>query len=362
MSTASCRSGRSPPSPRSANRLPLKVGLGLFTAQVPPGSGRSAAQEYADILGLTQDAEAAGFDSVWVSEHHGAADGYLPALPVLQAAMAAVTSRVELGQGVVLGPFQHPLRFAEDCAVADNISGGRLIVGLAPGWREEEFRAFGIPMRERVGRNAELVRICRLAWTGERFSFEGRYFRYEQVRVTPPPARPLPILMGGFVEKAAERAGRLGDGFLGSRAELGWFRRLLAAFERGAREAGNDPEAMPIGFLQNAWVSRDGEIPDYVIEGAWHQLGTYAAWRVPTDTPEATYQLAPVKREAVVEPMAAGNPEQVVEGMRPWLEAFGKRDLTIVFRLHYPGMTRAQAQPAVELFASEVIPQLKRLA
>ncbi len=342
--------------------MPLKVGLGLFTGQVPPGSGRTYAEEYADILALSRDAEDAGFDSVWVSEHHGAADGYLPALPVMQAAMAAVTRRVELGQGVVLGPFQHPLRFAEDCAVVDNIAGGRLIVGLAPGWREEEFRAFGIPMRERVGRNAELVKICRLAWTGQRFSFEGKYFQYEQVAVTPPPAHPLPILMGGFVEKAAERAGRLGDGFLGSRSELGWFRRLLAAFERGAREAGKDPAQMPIGFLQNAWVSRDGALPEHVLAGAWHQLGTYSAWRVPNDTPEAPYRLPPLDRETVVKAMAAGTPDQVVEEMRPWLDADGKRDLHIVFRLHYPGMTRAQAQPAVELFASEVIPQLKRLA
>src|SRR6266700_1476557 len=168
--------------------MALRVGLGLFTAQVPPGSGRTFSEEYADVLALTRDAEEVGFDSVWVSEHHGAADGYLPSLTALLAAMAAVTRRVELGMGVVLGPFQHPLRFAEDCAVVDNIAGGRLIVGLAPGWREEEFRAFGVPITERVGRNAELVKICRLAWSGRRFSFEGKYHRYEQVAVTPPPA------------------------------------------------------------------------------------------------------------------------------------------------------------------------------
>jgi len=342
--------------------VPLRVGLGLFTGQLPPGSGRTFAQEYADILALSRDAEEAGFDSVWVSEHHGAADGYLPSLTVMLAALAAVTSRVELGMGVVLGPFQHPLRFAEDCAVVDHLSGGRLIVGLAPGWREEEFRAFGVPMRERVGRNAELVKICRLAWTGQRFSFEGKHYRYQDVAVTPAPAHPLPILMGGFVEKAAERAGRLGDGFLASRNDLRWFQRLIAAFEGGAREAGKDPARMPIGLLQNAWVSRDGAIPDHVLEGAWHQLATYAAWRVPNDTPEAPYRLEELDRGAVVERMAAGTPDQVVEAMRPWLAAYGSRDLHIVFRLHYPGMTRAQAQPAVELFASEVIPQLKRLA
>jgi alkanesulfonate monooxygenase SsuD/methylene tetrahydromethanopterin reductase-like flavin-dependent oxidoreductase (luciferase family) len=342
--------------------VPLKVGLGLFTGQVPPGSGRTFTEEYADILALSQDAEAAGFDSVWVSEHHGAADGYLPSLTVMLGAIAAVTRRVELGMGVVLGPFQHPLRFAEDCAVVDNLAGGRLIVGLAPGWREEEFRAFGVPITERVGRNAELVKICRLAWSGRRFRFEGKYHRYEQVAVTPPPAHPLPILMGGFVEKAAARAGRLGDGFLASRNELPMFKRLVAAFEEGARAAGKQPERMPIGVLQNAWVSSDGALPEHVAAGAWHQLGTYAAWRVPNDTPEAPYQLPPLDPRAVRERMAAGTPDRVVAAMHPWLEEYGRRDLHIVFRLHYPGMSRAQAQPAVELFAQEVIPALKQMA
>lgn len=342
--------------------MALKVGLGLFTGQVPPGSGRSFVEEYSEILALSQDAEAAGFDSIWVSEHHGAADGYLPSLTVLLGAIAAVTRRVELGMGVVLGPFQHPLRFAEDCAVVDNLAAGRLVVGLAPGWREEEFRAFGVPIGERVGRNSELVKVCRLAWTGRRFSFEGRYHRYQEVAVTPPPAHPLPILMGGFVEKAAARAGRLGDGFLASRNELPAFQRLVRAFDEGARGAGKDPGRMPIGLLQNAWVSRDGAVPDHVLAGAWHQLGTYAAWRVPNDTPEAAFRLPPPDARAVQERMAAGTPDQVVAAIGPWLEAYGRRDLTVVFRLHYPGMTRAQARPAVELFAQEVMPALKRMA
>jgi alkanesulfonate monooxygenase SsuD/methylene tetrahydromethanopterin reductase-like flavin-dependent oxidoreductase (luciferase family) len=109
-------------------------------------------------------------------------------------------------------------------------------------------------------------------------------------------------------------------------------------------------------------VSRDGSVPEHVLAGAWHQLGTYAAWRVPNDTPEAAYRLPPPDTRAVQERMAAGTPDQVVAAIGPWLEAYGRRDLTVVFRLHYPGMTRAQARPALELFAHEVIPALKRMA
>lgn len=338
--------------------MTLSVGLGLFTAQMRPDGAKSIQQEYADILALCRLAEAQGFDSVWVSEHHGAADSYLPSLTVLLGAIAAVTERIGLGMGVVLGPFQHPLRFAEDCAVVDQISGGRLIVGLAPGWREEEFRAFGIPIGERVRRTAELVQVCRLAWTQERFSFEGRHFSCRDVAVTPKPAHPLPVFMGGFVEPAAARAGRLADGFLASRNQIERFRQLLAAFDAGARKAGRDPAQLKAGFLQNAWVDAAGEVPDYVWEGAWHQLGTYLAWEK-TDTPEAPYALPPLDRELVRRRTAMGDPKTVVGELRPWVEAFGDRDLTAVFRLHYPGMSYEQAAPAVELFAHEVIPALK---
>ncbi|HEX6548744.1 MAG TPA: LLM class flavin-dependent oxidoreductase [Candidatus Dormibacteraeota bacterium] len=342
--------------------MPLKVGLGLFTGQVPPGSGRTVAQEYAEVLDLCRLAEQAGFDSVWLSEHHGAADSYLPSLPVFGAAIAAVTGRVEIGFGVVLGPFQHPIRFAEDCAVLDQVANGRLIPGLAPGWREEEFRAFGVPIEQRVGRNAEVAKICKLAWTEERFSFEGRYFSYDRIAVTPKPAHPLQLVLGGFVEKAAARAGRLGDGFLASRPSLDAYKGLVEAFDGGVRESGRDPDQMLVGFLQNAWVSTGGEMPDHVYQSAWHQLGTYAAWGDDFDTPEQPYRLPPLNRDAVARRSAAGTPEQVIESLRPMVEAFRGRRQHAVIRLHYPGMTRDQAAPAIELFAERVIPELKRLA
>jgi alkanesulfonate monooxygenase SsuD/methylene tetrahydromethanopterin reductase-like flavin-dependent oxidoreductase (luciferase family) len=327
---------------------------------VPPGSGRTLADEYADIRRLARLAEDCGFDSVWLSEHHGAADSYLPSLPVLAAAIAAVTERIGIGFGVVLAPFQQPLRFAEDCAVVDQLSRGRLIVGLAPGWREEEFRAFGVPIRERVGRTLDLIRACKLAWSEDRFSYSGRYISYERVAVTPKPFHPLSVYMGAFVEKAAARAGREADGFLASRNRLDKFKSLVEAFDSGARAAGREPGELLLGFLQNTWVSAAGRTPDEVVAGAWHQLGTYIAWEK-SDTPERPYQLPPLDRSLVEERTPAGSPERVLERLGPWIEAFGSRRLTAVYRLHYPGMTYEQAAPAVELFASQVVPALRRL-
>src|SRR5438034_2189947 len=133
----------------------VKVGIGLFTGQVPPGSDRTFAQEYREVVDLVRLAETLGFDSAWVSEHHGAGDGYLPSLLPMLAAFAEATDRLKLGTGVLLAPFHDPLRLAEDAAVVDQLSGGRLILGLGLGWREEEFRMFGQRISERVTRTIE---------------------------------------------------------------------------------------------------------------------------------------------------------------------------------------------------------------
>src|SRR2546426_3306444 len=170
--------------------MAVHIGIGLFTAQVPPGSGRTFTQEYREVLDLVRLAETLGFDSAWVSEHHGSGDGYLPSLLPMLAGFAAATDRIRLGTGVLLTPFHHPLRLAEDAAVVDLLSGGRLILGLGLGWREEEFRMFGVPLAERVRRTIEAVEILRLAWTGERFSYEGKGHSYDRVKITPRPARP----------------------------------------------------------------------------------------------------------------------------------------------------------------------------
>jgi alkanesulfonate monooxygenase SsuD/methylene tetrahydromethanopterin reductase-like flavin-dependent oxidoreductase (luciferase family) len=341
--------------------MTVSIGLGLFTAQVPPGGARTQAQEYPDTLELARQADRSGFGSIWVSEHHGAADGYMPSMTVSLAALAAVTRQAQLGMGVALGPFQHPLRFAEDCAVVDQISNGRLIVGLGYGWREEEFRSFGVPIRERVGRTVDLIEVCRRAWCEERFSYDGRYVRYEQVAATPRPTRPIPIVMGGTVEAAVARAGRISDGFISSQwaAGPGVFQQRVAVFDEAARAAGRNPDDLLLIALLNVFVSERGGLPDEVAAGVWHQLGTYAAWRVPTDVPGVPFALPPMDRTAVEAGVISGTPDQVTPRLIAWVEAFRERRFVLGVRLHYPGMSVDAAATAIDLFSRQVLPRLQ---
>ncbi len=185
-----------------------RFGVGLYTGQ--HGDLR-------DAVPLAVAAEEAGFDSFWVTEHHGLPDGYLPSPLTLLAALAPATDRIELGTGLLLAPLHHPLRIAEDAAVVDRLSGGRLVLGLGLGYAAHEYRAFGVDPATRGARLSALVGALRAAWTGEEFDCPA--LGLHAVRVTPTPARPIPIWIGGYAAAAVDRAGRLADGHLVGRGE-----------------------------------------------------------------------------------------------------------------------------------------------
>ncbi len=328
----------------------LRFGLGIFTGQLT--GARPASEEYQDILVLAELAERCQFDSVWVSEHHFAADSYLPSLLPMLAAIAARTSRIQLGTATVLAPFHHPLRLAEDCAVVDELSSGRLILGLALGWRQEEFRAFGIPVSERVGRLEETIEVLRRAWSGERFTFHGRHFHFERVRVTPRPQRRIPIWLGGAAGPALRRAARLGDGFIASKTTVDGF-RVLFSNTLGFLDA---DRRMSFSFaaMVDAWV---GDPSPEVLAGIWQKTETYRLWREGQDAPNVPLAL-PIVHPVPPDPFLTGDPARLAEQLRPYLD-LGPVPVTLIVRLQYPGVGRAAVARGVEQFAAEVVPLLR---
>ena len=343
--------------------MALKIGVGLFTGQVPAGSDRTFHREYRETLDLVRRVEAAGLDSAWVSEHHFSGDGYLPSLLPMLAAFAAVTERIELGTGVVLAPFHDPVRLAEDYAVVDQLSGGRVIAGFGVGWRDEEFRQFDVEVSSRVRRMRELVDVLRLAWNEERFSYEGRYYKYDSVAVTPKPARVPPILIGGFVEDAIRRAGKIGDGYISSRADPS---RVAAAFALAAEERTKAGMSGPpiVALLQNAYVTNDPERDwPMVRDGIGHQLGVYAGWREGSDVEGRPLEILPPDEESIRRTTAYGTPDEVVGYLEPLAKVLGAYpEGHLILRLHYPGMEGAPAAEAIDLLATEVAPRLKAAA
>lgn len=172
---------------------------------------------YAEDLEAAAWTEEVGFEGAWVPEHHLADDGYIPSPLVALSAIAARTSRMKIGSAIALAPLHNPVRFAEDCAVLDIISRGRLEVGVAIGYRQRETAAFGVDFTRRGKLFDEWLQIVTRLWAGEEVDFEGQFFSIKGAKVMPPaPRGRIPLFVGGFTEKAMERVARYGDGFIGS--------------------------------------------------------------------------------------------------------------------------------------------------
>src|SRR5712692_742201 len=151
--------------------------------------GQSHAQVYANTLDECKLAEELGFHTVWLAEHHFSVYGIAPSLPVLAAAIARETRRVRIGTAVVVAPFAHPVRIAEEFAMVDILSGGRLDFGIGRGYQPKEFRGLGISMEGTRERFDEALEIIRRAWTGDRVTFEGRFYQVRDLRILPRPVQ-----------------------------------------------------------------------------------------------------------------------------------------------------------------------------
>lgn len=240
-----------------------------------PDFGAPARDLYAASLEMAAWAEEKGCLAIQVSEHHGSADGYCPAPLLLASAIAARTQRLPIQVAALVLPLHDPIELAEQMAVLDLLSGGRVSYVVAIGYVEAEFAMFGRAMRGRGARLEEAVDLLRRAWTGEPFEYEGR-----TARVTPRPATeggPL-LLMGGGVPASARRAARLGLGMLA----MGHAPELETIYREACAAEGRTPGLFihpPPGAALSAFVARD---PD-AAWAAWgpyllHDARAYAAW------------------------------------------------------------------------------------
>src|SRR5262249_57809706 len=192
------------------------------------------------MLGLARAAEQAGLDSVWTGEHVVLPSPRVPPSPsepetpfldpaVALAYVAAETTRIRLGTGVIILPQRNPVVLAKELASVDVLSRGRLIFGLGSGYLEPEFRAIGAPFSQRGAVTDEAIRVLKALWTMERPAFNGRFFRFAGIDAHPRPVqRPHPpIVVGGMSEFGARRAARFGNGWYGFLTDLEATRRSL---------------------------------------------------------------------------------------------------------------------------------------
>jgi natural product biosynthesis luciferase-like monooxygenase protein len=190
----------------------MKFGVFSVVDHYPHELARTSAELYAELLEQVEAADELGFESFWIAEHHFHEYGAIPRPPVWMAAAAERTKQIRLGAAVVVLPFDHPLRSAEDYAMVDVLSGGRLCLGVGSGYLKHEFEGFGLDAASKRERFEESLEILTRAWSGERFSFAGRHHRVTDVQLNVLPVqRPRPpIWIATLRADGAPRIGATG--------------------------------------------------------------------------------------------------------------------------------------------------------
>ncbi len=313
---------------------------------------RNSPQAYAAVLDLIRQADTLPIERAWLAEHHlSPSRGRLPAPLLMAVAAARETRRIGVGPGVIVLPLRHPLDVAEQIAVTDLLTEGRLAVGLGSGGNPEESAAFGVPLAERSDRFAEGLEIVMRALGGEPFAYSGAYYTIPEVTLVPRPLQRVGdmVWVAAGSQASADLAGRSGGHLLLARGVAAdELVRQIEAYRRGRAEAQLDVTTAHIQVTRGLYVAETEE----------------EAWRDSAESIRRHYaRLARYGGEAVdVRTMAArsdfivGTPEQCAEGIHTLHARIPVTHLALDIALI--GMPHARVARSLDLFGRAVAPRL----
>lgn len=344
---------------------------------------------YEEILQQTAFSEELGWGSVWLMEHHFVEDGYVPGLMPVLAAMAMRTTRLRLGTFALNLNVQHPIRLAEDAAIVDILSGGRLELRVAPGYAPHEYEGFGIAWKDRGPLFEEQLEIVLRCWNDERFSFDGRFYSLHDVACTPKPVQQPhpPLYYGSWTRYSMERFVRFFcrpgglDGGLsvpavgGPAGDMGW-------------DSGEEPESgfsgSPLAYdraqLEAALAARGVALAD--VEDRIYRGSTGLMWMHVCDDPDEGWaeigdharHLYDIYRPWTIEAgkrepfhtdvwgddprphFVVGPPELCIDRMERYLARLARRPDYFVLGMHLPGMRHESVMASIERFSRDVMP------
>ena len=319
---------------------------------------------YRDHLEEAALAEELGFDNVWASEHHFSPDQWNPSPFVFLAAVAARTSRIRLGTYVLLLPLRNPVQVAEDAAVLDNVSGGRLDLPVGVGSAAGEFEALGIPVDERLGRTFEALRVIERCFAGEEFDHQGKYFAFRHVRMTTTPVQragpPIWVACMGpqSVRWTARRGYHMAAG-AGRGHDL--YLQLL-------REFGHDPATRQVASVpirlhlaetrERAWDECEAglhQVLHFYRSSTNPEAGSCTGGPLLVLPPVGEFRHVPGIGHGGT-PFIVGTPDQVMQ----MLEVYRDRGLThLSLNFHQPGQDSQSVCRSMRLFARELMPVIK---
>lgn len=310
------------------------------------------AEVYQGLLDQIVFAEDLGYDSIWLTEHHFVEDGYTPSPVPLMAAIAARTKRIEISTDILILPLYHPVKLAEDIATIDVISGGRVMLGVGSGYRDEEFAAFGTSRKERASRMEEGVAVLRGCWAEGPFSFVGRHYELDAIDVVPKPVQKPhpPLWMAATADPAARRAARLGLHLLPQADRTGGY----GAWVDELAKQGRKPAEFRVGLIKSWFLSdqgRDDPLWQTIRERERYRGSTYAPWLA------AGYVRPAPGAVPIDQGYMIGSASDLIQQIDAATKALPLTD--IISWATPPGMDPEEMNPKLERFAQEVIPHFR---
>jgi len=328
-----------------------------------PTEGGTYYQEFLEEVLL---GEALGFDSVWLEEHHGVKNHYWPSPFIGLAGIATRTERILFGTDVMVMPFYHPVRVAEDAAMLDIMSQGRFILGAAIGYKPDEFELYQVPLEKRGARFEEAIRLIKQLWTQEEVNFEGQYYQVKGLKIEPRPlSQPHPALwLGGWGELSLTRAAALGDAWVpGPTAHLEKLLEAQQTYRTHLQANGIDVATRPTPLTREVVIAETAEKAREMAEK--HLLINYrdeyggGKWKHPLIGNQDT---APVDQFDAIsrDRFLVGSPETVIVQLQQFVSAFGLDHL--ICRLYFPGIPHDFIMNELRLLAGEVLPVFREKA
>ncbi len=332
----------------------LDTHAGVYNRSIPTREEVSAFidQLYREI----ELAEEGGFEAIVVPERHGRTECFFPSSLVLLSIIAARTSRIRLGTYILVLPLHHPIHVAEQVAMIDQVSRGRVIFGVAAGYHSGYSQMFGVPHHERGARFEEQVEIIRRAWTEERFSYHGRYYQFTDVLVTPKPYQtPMPEWwVGGMFPKTIARAGRIGDAWCSDPFPLDrevWLEQVRL-YREAARAAGRPSKVV---LMRDGWVAPTREEAEEVFGRlAVEEWLFYFRWGILTHHPEFQSE-SDFTLERASPHFILGTPEECIRQIERYAREYDVDEIVLRFRLP-KGPRWDQVVHCLALFGREVVP------
>lgn len=338
--------------------------LTLFINPEHRADGNMSAR-FAEHIEQVQVARQAGFDGVAVGNHLSyGSTAWFPPMETLMR-LAAEAEGMSLATCMLVLPLYHPLHVAEQAALLDAVSGGQLILGVAPGWQEDEFRVMGLDHGRRLSRYIEAVTLMQRLWSEESVDFKGKHFQADNLSLAlKPQQKPRPPMWyGGSVTPAVARAARLADTALGDSwvASSHLVESVIVEQARVFRDTLQEHgKPMPAEFplLRNVVVAPDRETAlreaGPFLEASYRVLGQWGLFSQVVKSGKEQLEL----EELIAGRVVLGSPEEVAEELVRLARATGFTRL--IARIQWLGMDQKLVLRSIELLAKEVLPLVER--